>query len=71
MFNGKTSADSSLIALLAKEKNILANIRYAATKSILNKAYGNMILELEDDEKIVKKAIDFFSENNVTVEVLN
>ncbi len=71
VFNGKTSADSSLIALLAKEKNIMANIRYAATKSILNKAYGNMILELEDDEKIVKEAIDFFSENNVTVEVLN
>ena len=71
VFVGKTAADVSLIAKLAAEKNILANIRYAATRSIQNKAYGNMILELDNNDDIVKSAKEFFEANEVVVEVLN
>lgn len=71
VFVGKTAADVSLIAKLAAEKNILANIRYASTRSIQNKAYGNMILELDNNDDIVKSAKEFFEANEVVVEVLN
>ncbi len=44
VFNGAEAADQPLVATLARDKGICANIAYASTKSIGNKAYGSMLL---------------------------
>lgn len=68
VFYGNTAADRPLIAKLALAENITANICYASTKSISNKVYGNMILELPNDDEIVRRATEFLAKENVTVE---
>ena len=44
---------------MAKEKNIEANILSAATKSIGDKMYGNMLLGVPDDDEKVKETIEY------------
>lgn len=61
IFNGAEAAGSPLIARMAVEKGIEANIAYASTKSIGGKAYGSMLLGVADDEKIVNTAIQYLT----------
>ncbi len=61
VFNGAGAAKTPLIAQLAQQKGILANIAYASTKSIGDKAYGSMILGIDGDEKVLAKALDFIT----------
>ena len=44
VFNGADAAKTPLIAQMALEKGIIANIMAASTKTIGGKAYGNMLL---------------------------
>lgn len=61
MFNGAEAVSSSLIAKMAVEKGIEANIAYASTKNISGKAYGSMLLGIAGDEKDVRTAIDYIT----------
>lgn len=70
LFNGSDSANRPLVARLAQEKNIAANIAYASTKSIGTKAYGTMILSFESpDER--KVALEYLNKvESIVVEEL-
>lgn len=61
VFNGAAATGTPLIAKMAVQKGIEANIAYASTKSIGNKAYGSMLLGISGSDKDVKTAIDFLS----------
>ncbi len=71
VFNGADATNTPLIAKLAMDKGIAANILGASTKSIEGMAYGNMLLGISGDEKIVQEAISYLSEisNVITEEV--
>lgn len=62
VFNGADAANTPLIAQLAIDKNISANILGANTKSIEGMAYGNMLLGISGDEDTVKTAIEYLQE---------
>ena len=62
VFTGEGATNSPLIAQLAMNKNIAANILSANTKTIEGKAYGNMILGISGDPDKVKEAIEYFSQ---------
>ena len=47
---------------MALEKCIAASIAYASTKSIGDRAYGSMLLTLDDSEEVVRTAIDFLTQ---------
>lgn len=49
IFGGAKAAGTPLIARLAKEKGIEANILGASTKAVGDKAYGNMLLSFADE----------------------
>ena len=61
VFNGAQAANEPIIARMASEKGIEANIVYASTKSIGNKAYGQMILGLPDDDAVITLAMGYLS----------
>ena len=58
VFNGAVAANLPMVAMLALEKNIKANICWASTKSIGDKAYGSMILGFATKEEM-RTAIDY------------
>lgn len=60
VFNGADVADKPIISSLAKDTGVDANIIYAQTKSIGNKAYGTMILGINGSES-AKKAIEYLN----------
>jgi len=67
VFNGAVAANQPMVAALALEKNIKANICWASTKSIGEKAYGSMILGFASKEEM-RIATDYLSETqNVIV----
>lgn len=59
IFNGAEATGTPLIARMALEKGIAANIVYASTKSIGKKAYGSMLLGISDGSEAVKTALDY------------
>ena len=59
VFNGADAANTPLIAKLAMETHIAANILGANTKSIEGKAYGNMLLGISGDENTLQQAIAY------------
>lgn len=61
VFNGAEASGTPLIASMAIEQNIIANILYASTKSIGDKAYGNMLLSIQGDDSQLSKAIKYLS----------
>lgn len=61
VFNGAVATKTPFIASLAKDKGIVASILGASTKSIGDKAYGNMLLCITADETRIKEAIDYLS----------
>ena len=68
IFGGAKAAGTPLIARLAKEKGIEANILGASTKAVGDKAYGNMLLSFAD-ESSKDQAIAFLREiEDISVE---
>ncbi len=62
VFNGADAARKPLIAQMAREEGIEANIAYASTKGINGKAYGSMLLSISGDESTVKRAIKYLTQ---------
>lgn len=62
IFNGAEATGLPLIAKMAVEKGIEANIAYAATKSIGGKVYGSMLLGIIGDESVVATAVKYLTE---------
>ena len=61
VFSGAVASREPLIAKMAIDEQITASILGASTKSIGDKAYGNMLLGLPDDGDVVKRAIAYLS----------
>ena len=54
VFRGTSSATAPLIARMAIEEHILANILAASIKSISGKEYGSMVLEVADADECAR-----------------
>lgn len=54
LFDGSDSATTPLIARLAKDTGVEANIAYASTKSIAGKAHGTMLLSFDSSDDLNK-----------------
>ena len=50
IYNGALVAGTPIIAKMAMDKRIEANILYAQTKCIGDKVFGNMILGIDGDD---------------------
>ncbi len=55
VFNGSASADTPVITQMAIDEGIAANIRYASTRCLNGKVYGNMLLGFPDDKAVVDR----------------
>ena len=64
VFNGADATNTPLIAKLAMEKGIAANILSANTKSIEGKSYGNMLLGITGSMSKVEEAIIYLRESH-------
>lgn len=62
VFNGADAAGKPIIARMALDAGITANIAYASTKTIHGKAYGSMILGIAGGEDQKNRAIDYLRE---------
>lgn len=61
VFNGADAAGTPLIARMALEKGICANIMAASTKTISGKAYGNMLLGIAGDRSDLEAAMAYLT----------
>ena len=59
VFNGANATETPLIAKMAMEENIAASILSASTRSIGDKAYGNMLLGISGGKEQTQKALDY------------
>ena len=59
VYNGALVADTPLIAKMAKDEGIAANILAAQTKCIGDKVFGNMLLDIDGGEKELERAIAY------------
>lgn len=59
VFNGAKAAGTPLIAALAMEQHIAANILSASTRSIENGVYGNMLLGIPGGKQEVARVIQY------------
>ena len=59
VYNGALVADTPLIAKMAKDEGIAANILAAQTKCIGDKVFGNMLLDIDGGEKELERAITY------------
>ncbi len=66
VFNGSEAAATPLIAGLAVDEGISANILYASTRNIGGKVYGKMLVGLPGDDDAVKRAIDYLNGDGVS-----
>ena len=70
VFNGADAAKTPLIAQLAMEKGVVANIMAASTKTIGGKAFGNMLLGV--DKNGADTLVDYLkSIPDITCEILS
>lgn len=63
VFNGSASSSTPVIAGMAMEEKIAANILYASTRTIGDMVYGNMLLGIENNDETVARAIRYLSQN--------
>lgn len=63
VFSGGGATNKPLIARLSHDMGIEANILSANTKTIEDKAYGNMLLGIKGDDEIIKKAIEYITKD--------
>lgn len=61
VFNGAKAAGTPIIAALAMEQHIAANILSASTRSIENRVYGNMLLGIPGGKEEVGRVLDYLS----------
>ena len=59
VFNGANATETPLIAKMAIEENISASILAASTRSIGDKAYGNMLLGISGGKEQTQRALDY------------
>ena len=59
VFNGANATETPLIAKMAIEENIAASILSASTRSIGDKAYGNMLLGISGGKEQTQRALDY------------
>lgn len=62
IFNGAMAAGTPLIAKLAREDNIIANILMASTKSIGGKVYGSMLLGISEENGQAERALLYLNQ---------
>ena len=62
VFNGAKATLAPLIAQMAIERNIAASILSASTRSIGDKAYGNMLLGIPGGEEELRRAVEYLKE---------
>lgn len=61
VFNGSEATTSPLIAQMAIEKNIVANIISASARMLGNKMYGNMLLGVSGGDEVVQEAVKYLT----------
>ena len=61
VFNGNQATATPLIAHMAVERGIEANIAYASTKTIEGREYGSMLLGVRGGKDVVRNALDYLS----------
>ena len=61
VFNGSEATSRPLIAHMAVEKGIEANIAYASTRTIDGREYGSMLLGIRDGEAALREAIAYLN----------
>ena len=61
VFNGASATKTPLIAQMAMDENIAASILSASTRSIGDKAYGNMLLGIKGGSEQTQRAINYLS----------
>lgn len=67
VYNGAPVANTPLIAKMAIECGIAANILAAQTKCIGEKVYGNMLLDIDGDADTLVKAVEYLENTpNIT-----
>ncbi len=59
VFNGANATETPLIAKMAMEENIAASILSASTRSIGDKAYGNMLLGISGGKEQTQRALEY------------
>ena len=63
VFNGLKATGTPLIARMAVEKGIEANISYASTRTIEGREYGSMLLGISGGEEAVRAAIGYLTQS--------
>ncbi len=63
VFNGADATGKPLIARMATEAGIEANIAYASTRSIEGRTYGSMLLSIEDKNDDLDRAIAYLTQD--------
>lgn len=61
VFSGALAAKTPLIAQMAMEEQVVASILGASTRSIGDKAYGNMLLGITGGDDMVRRAMEYLS----------
>ena len=61
VFNGADATGTPLIARMATENGVEANIAYASTRGIDGRTYGSMLQSVTDENDNVRRAIDFLT----------
>ena len=63
VFNGADSTGKPIIARMATEIGVEANIAYASTRSIEGRTYGSMLLSIEDKNDDLARAIGYLTQD--------
>ena len=63
VFNGADATGKHIIARMATEIGVEANIAYASTRSIEGRAYGSMLLSIEDKNDDLARAICYLTQD--------
>lgn len=63
LFNGANATGTPLIAGMAVETGVMANIISASTRNSGGSVYGSMLLGIEDNEQSVKKALEYIAKS--------
>ncbi len=70
VFKGALATATPLISRMAMEEGISANIRYASTRCIGDRVYGNMLLGVDSAGDTAARAIAFLQQDDITAEVV-
>ncbi|MBO4360957.1 MAG: NIL domain-containing protein, partial [Eubacteriaceae bacterium] len=68
VFNGEEITGTPLIARMAIEKGIAANISAASTRSIGGRVFGSMLLGITGGDESVNTALEYLNVKGVVAE---